>query len=122
MIQWKQCAPTGIVSQRFSSLVEACEAFEQNLVVCSHDLYLHRMGKQMTRHRSLNNYRPTYMKLAEAKGAPVRLPPWINSSNSAGNSFHGPRCILSDPGKAARVGFKGIHHSHHPRSFMAQVH
>ena len=39
--EWKQYAPSGLVSQRFGSIVEACEAFEHNLVVWSQ---LRRMG------------------------------------------------------------------------------
>ena len=79
VLEWKQCAPTGLISQRFRSIVEA---FEKNRVIWSHDLYLHRMGQQMLMHRSLENYRPTHMKLAEAKGTPERRLPWINSLDS----------------------------------------
>ncbi len=99
IIEWKQCAPSGLVSQRFGSIVDACEAFETNRITWSHDSYLHRIGEQMARHRSLKNYRPTYMKKLEAEGAPVRRPPWIDSSDSLCIAFAGPRCIWPDPVK-----------------------
>ena len=76
VLEWKQCAPSGLVSQRFASLQAACEAFEHAQVVWSNDLYLRRMGDQMQAHRSDDAYKPTAMKLAEAEGAVVRQPPW----------------------------------------------
>lgn len=76
VLEWKQCAPSGLVSQRFSSLQAACEAFEHNQIFWSHDLYLRRMGDQMALHRSADDYRPTVMKLAEASGQAVRPAPW----------------------------------------------
>ncbi len=82
ILEWKQCAPSGLVSQRFASLVQACEAFEHNQVIWSHDLYLRRMGDQMALHRSLDDYRPTAMKLAEAAGARVLPAPWAVSGQS----------------------------------------
>ena len=63
--EWKQCAPSGLVSQRFGSIVEACEACDHNRVVWSQDLYLRRTGEQMALHRSVDDYRPTAMNLAE---------------------------------------------------------
>jgi len=75
-LDWKQCAPSGLVSQRFPSLQAACEAFEHAQVVWSNDLYLRRMGDQMQAHRSADDYKPTAMKQAEAQGAAVRRPPW----------------------------------------------
>ena len=46
VLEWKQCAPpTGLVIQRFSSVVEACEAYEHNRVNWLHALYLKRMGE-----------------------------------------------------------------------------
>ena len=76
LLEWKQCAPSGRVSQRFPSLQAACEAFEHGLVVWTHDLYLRRMGDQMQAHRCVDDYKPTAMKEAEARGAAVRLQPW----------------------------------------------
>lgn len=76
VLEWKQCAPSGLVSQRFSSVRAACEAFEHNQVLWSHDLYLRRMGDQMALHRSADDYRPTAMKLAETSGLAIRPAPW----------------------------------------------
>ena len=45
VLELKQCAPFGLVRQRFVVIVEACEAFEHNRVVWSQDLYLRRMGE-----------------------------------------------------------------------------
>lgn len=42
VLEWKQCAPTGTVSQRFTSPMAACEAFEHALA----------------RHRSAADYKP----------------------------------------------------------------
>lgn len=81
ILEWKQCAPSGLVSQRFDSIIQACEAFEHNQVLWSHDLYLRRMGDQMALHRSADDYRPTAMKLAEAAGGRVRPAPWQGRSS-----------------------------------------
>ena len=97
VIEWKQCSPTGLISQRFGSISEACEAFEQNRIFWTHDPCLRRMGEQMAIHRSLDNYRPTYIKLAESQGAPIRIPPWIKQEDSFTYSFPGPRCIWPRP-------------------------
>ena len=51
VLEWKQCAPSGLVSQRFSSVVEPCQAFEHNGVNWSDDLYFKRMGEQMALRR-----------------------------------------------------------------------
>lgn len=80
VLEWKQCAPSGLVSQRFKSVQAACEAFEHNQVLWSHDLYLRRMGDQMALHRSASDYRPTAIKLAEASGRSVRPAPWIGEA------------------------------------------
>jgi hypothetical protein len=77
VLDWKQCAPCGLVSQRFPSLREACEAFEHARVQWFQDLYLRRMGDQMAALRSLDDYKPTAMKRAEAAGAPQRRQPWL---------------------------------------------
>jgi hypothetical protein len=44
VLEWKQCSPSGLVSQRFTSLQAACEAFEHHQITWSLDLYLRRMG------------------------------------------------------------------------------
>jgi hypothetical protein len=86
VLEWKQCAPTGCVSQRFPSPTAAREAFEHAQVVWSHDVYLRRMGDEMARLRGLDDYKPTAMRLAEARGARPRQAPWILSGAS------GPTC------------------------------
>lgn len=96
VLDWKQCAPSGVVSQRFHSLREACEAFEHGLVHWSSDLYLRRMGDQMQLHRSPLDYKPTAMARAEADGAPVRRQPWLLPEAS------GPVCGL--PPRQPSVG------------------
>ncbi|MFM7312046.1 MAG: hypothetical protein ACKO0M_02575, partial [Cyanobium sp.] len=47
VLDWKQCAPSGMVSQRFGSPQEACEAYEHSRISWYQDLYLRRMGDQM---------------------------------------------------------------------------
>ena len=121
ILEWKQCAPTGLVSQRFCSIGEAFEAFEQNRIAWSHDLYLKRMGEQMEMHRSLDNYRPTYMKLAEAKGEPVRRPPWINQAASNNTLFPGPRCIWPAPRKQIHFSHKTTSHPHLRKKLKGQA-
>ena len=76
VLEWKQCAPSGKVSQRFNSPQAACEAYEHNRITWYQDLYLRRMGDQMAAHRSAVDYKPTSMKQAEAGGVPVRRQPW----------------------------------------------
>jgi hypothetical protein len=76
VLDWKQCAPSGLVSQRFGSLQAACEAYEHNQISWYQDLYLRRMGEQMQAHRSDVDYKPTVMKQAEAQGARPRRQPW----------------------------------------------
>ena len=76
VLEWKQCAPSGLVSQRFSSIKAACEAFEHNAVQWSLDLYLRQMGDQMALHRSVSDYKPTAIKLAEASGGGCQPAPW----------------------------------------------
>ncbi len=76
VLEWKQCAPSGVVSQRFPSPQAACEAFEHGLITWSRDLYLQRMGDQMAAHRSAADYKPTAMKLEEAQGGRPRRQPW----------------------------------------------
>ena len=76
VLEWKQCAPSGVVSQRFVSPQAACEAYEHGLITWSKDLYLQRMGDQMAAPRSQDDYKPTAMKLAEEQGAHPRRQPW----------------------------------------------
>lgn len=76
VLDWKQCAPSGLVSQRFPSLQAACEAYEHHQITWCQDVYLRRMGDQMAAHREADDYKPTAMKEAEAQGARVRHQPW----------------------------------------------
>jgi hypothetical protein len=89
VLEWKQCAPSGLVSQRFASLLAACEAFEHNQVRWTLDLYLRHMGDEMALQRSADDYKPTVMKEAEARGARPRVQPWQGCSTPA------PQCDLS---------------------------
>jgi hypothetical protein len=98
VLEWKQCAPSGLVSQRFPSLQAACESFEHAQVVWSSDLYLRRMGDQMQAHRSADDYKPTAMKQAEAQGAAVRRPPWQLPEPS------GPVCGLAPRADGSGAG------------------
>jgi hypothetical protein len=77
VLEWKQCAPSGLVSQRFRSPQAACEAFLHGQIQWYQDLYLRRMGDQMAEHRSAHDYKPTAMKQAEEAGAPIRVQPWL---------------------------------------------
>lgn len=89
VLEWKQCAPSGLVSQRFPSLQAACEAFEHNQVQWNLDLYLRHMGDEMALQRGADDYKPTAMKEAEARGARPRVQPWQGTSTPA------PQCDLS---------------------------
>ena len=77
VLLWKQCAPSGRVSQRFDSIAHLLEAFEAGQVRWSLDHYLRRLGIQMREHRSVDDYKPTAMKEAEAHGATPRMQPWL---------------------------------------------
>lgn len=107
VLDWKQCAPSGLVSQRFSSPQEAKEAFEHGLVQWSSDLYLRRMGERMQAHRSPDDYKPTAMLQAEARGALVRRQPWLLPEAS------GPVCGLvprqSEPAMAPAPTEEVVH-------------
>jgi hypothetical protein len=76
VLLWKQCAPSGLVSQRFTSPEDAIRAFQDDEVRWYQDVYLRRMGEQMAAHRSADDYKPTAMKLAEAQGAHPLPQPW----------------------------------------------
>ncbi len=93
VLEWKQCAPSGLVSQRFSSVQAACEAFEHRQVQWTLDLYLRHMGDEMALQRGADDYKPTAIKQQEAQGGRVRQQPW------QGTVLPSPRCDL-----AARPG------------------
>lgn len=107
VLDWKQCAPSGLVSQRFASLLAACEAYEHRQISWYQDLYLRRMGEQMAAHRSDDDYKPTAMKQAEAQGARPRLQPWKLPEPQ------GPVCGL--PPRTEVVGPGGSPELAHPR-------
>lgn len=96
VLEWKQCAPSGVVSQRFPSPQAACEAYEHGLITWSRDLYLQRMGDQMATHRSDVDYKPTAVKLEEQRGGHLRRQPWCLPEPS------GPVCGL--PPRPAEQG------------------
>ncbi|MFM7674109.1 MAG: hypothetical protein ACKO5F_00620 [Synechococcus sp.] len=104
ILEWKQCAPSGLVSERFPSLQAACEAFEHGQIHWFQDLYLRRMGEQMALHRSAHDYKPTAMKAAEAAGAPFRSPPWQLPEPL------GPVCGL--PPRTAEAGAPALEMAH----------
>ena len=118
VLEWKQCAPSGLVSQRFPSLQVACESFEHAQVVWSSDLYLRRMGDQMQAHRSADDYKPTAMKQAEAEGAPCRRQPWLLPEPS------GPVCGLvprADGGGPGALQGAEMAHPHRRRRSGGQL-
>ena len=90
VLVWKQCAPSGLVSQRFSSLQAACEAFEHNQVQWSLDLYLRRMGDEMALQRGVDDYKPTALKEEEVRTGRLRRQPWLGSDPTPA-----PRCELT---------------------------
>ena len=110
VLEWKQCAPSGLVSQRFPSLLAACEAFEHNEVTWSHDLYLRRMGDQMQLHRSVPDYRPTSMKTAKDAKLRQQPQPWIGSAQAPPccewPSPRSERPELAHPRRRRRSGLK----------------
>ncbi len=110
VLDWKQCAPSGQVSQRFGSVQAACEAYEHAQVVWSQDLYLRRMGDQMASHRSADDYKPTVMKLAEAQGARPRKQPWLLPAPAGPICGLPPRRIEAGP-----VGEGELPHLHRRR-------
>ncbi|MEY3930002.1 MAG: hypothetical protein RLZZ516_1712 [Cyanobacteriota bacterium] len=89
ILLWKQCAPSGLVSQRFPSAQAACEAFEHNQVQWNLDLYLRHMGDEMALQRGADDYKPTAIKDLEGRDGRLRQPPW------QGTSTPPPRCDLS---------------------------
>lgn len=95
VLEWKQCAPSGLVSQRFASLQAACEAFEHNQVQWSLDLYLRRMGDEMALQRGLDDYKPTAIKQQELQLGRQRQQPWMVVPRSGMVSpSEAPRCDL----------------------------
>jgi hypothetical protein len=89
------------VSQRFTSLQAACEAFEHHQITWSLDLYLRRMGDEMALQRGCDDYKPTAMKEEEARGARPRRQPWLSGDgtptarDAAASAAAAPRCDLS---------------------------
>ena len=92
ILEWKQCAPSGLVSQRFPSLQAACEAFDHKQITWFQDLYLKRMGDQMALHRSAEDYKPTTFLKEEAQGLRPRRQPWRVPEPPVG--AQGPCCGL----------------------------
>ena len=90
VLEWKQCAPSGLVSQRFASLQAACEAFEHRQVQWSLDLYLRRMGDEMALQRGMDDYKPTALKDEEARTGRLRRQPWLGAA-----PLPAPRCEIS---------------------------
>ena len=90
VLEWKQCAPSGLVSQRFPSLQAACEAFEHHQVQWSLDLYLRRMGDEMALQRGVDDYKPTALQDEEQRTGCLRRQPWLGAEPS-----RPPRCELS---------------------------
>ena len=90
VLEWKQCAPSGLVSQRFPSLQAACEAFEHHQVQWSLDLYLRRMGDEMALQRGVDDYKPTALQDEEQRTGCLRRQPWLGAEPSRPH-----RCELS---------------------------
>ena len=125
VLEWKQCAPTGSVSQRFSSPIAACEAYEHAQVVWSEDVYLRRMGDAMARHRGDADYKPTAMRLAEAQGARPRQAPWVLPVPSGPTCEWKPAgasrpCSLGG-GEGQAAGAEEVPHAHRRRRTGAVV-
>ncbi|WP_216921929.1 hypothetical protein [Synechococcus sp. CCAP 1479/9] len=114
VLVWKQCAPSGLVSQRFASLQAALEAFQADAVQWYQDLYLRRMGDQMAAHRSVDDYKPTAMQQDEARGARVQRQPWLLPEPA------GPVCGLP-PRIADGAGLLEVPHPHRRRRSGCQL-
>jgi hypothetical protein len=114
VLTWKQCAPSGLVSQRFPSLEEALRAFQSDQVQWYQDLYLRRMGDQMAAHRSVEDYKPTAMRQAEARGARVQRQPWLLPEPA------GPVCGLP-PRPCEPTGLLEVPHPHRRRRSGCQL-
>ena len=115
VLDWKQCAPSGLVSQRFPSLQAACEAHEHGLITWYQDLYLRRMGDQMATHRAADDYKPTAMKEAEAHGARVRRQPGLLPEPA------GPLCGLPPRQRGGTEGPMEMAHPHRRRRSAAAM-
>ena len=105
VLEWKQCAPSGLVSQRFPSLLAACEAFEHHQVQWSLDLYLRRMGDEMAFQRGVDDYKPTALKEEEARTGRVRRQPWLGAAPAPA-----PRCELSARPASCRAAVPELPH------------
>ncbi|MFN5194682.1 MAG: hypothetical protein ACK5E6_09685 [Cyanobacteriota bacterium] len=115
VLLWKQCAPSGVVSQRFGSVAQACEAFEHGLIQWSQDLYLRRMGDQMALHRGADDYVPTAIQKEDAaRGLPPRRPPWSLPEPA------GPCCGL--PPRAGLASGMEMAHPHRRRRSSPAAH
>jgi len=114
VLTWKQCAPSGLVSQRFTSLAAALQAFQADAVQWYQDLYLRRMGDQMAAHRSADDYKPTAMQQAEAEGARVQRQPWLLPEPA------GPVCGLP-PRSGEATGLLEVPHPHRRRRSGCQL-
>lgn len=101
VLEWKQCAPSGMVSQRFASLQEACEAFEHGQVRWTLDLYLRHMGDEMALQRGADDYKPTAMKQEEARGGRLRVAPWQGTCGVPQRCELSARPPLATPLKSA---------------------
>jgi len=103
VLEWKQCAPSGLVSQRFACPQAACEAFEHNQVQWTLDLYLRHMGDEMALQRGADDYKPTAMKEEEARGGPRRVQPWQGTSTPPPQCDLGARPAPRPPSAAASL-------------------
>lgn len=93
ILEWKQCAPSGLVSQRFGSIKAACEAFEHNTVQWSFDRCLRRMGDQMALNRAVSDYKPTAIN--HQAGGSVRW--WIEVSSPWAGCLQESLCVALGP-------------------------
>ena len=116
VLEWKQCAPSGMVSQRFRSLQAACEAFEHNMVEWSMDLYLRHMGDEMALQRGVDDYKPTAMKEQEARGGRLRRQPWLGQPPAAAAAFC---CDLSARPRPLSAGQQELPHQRRRRRSSA---
>jgi len=105
VLEWKQCAPSGLVSQRFASLQAACEAFEHQQVQWSLDLYLRRMGDEMAIQRGVDDYKPTALKDEETRTGCLRRQPWLGAEPTPA-----PRCELTARPASCRPALQELPH------------
>jgi hypothetical protein len=113
-LEWKQCAPSGLVSQRFPSLQAACEAFEHRQVQWSLDLYLRRMGDEMALQRGVDDYKPTALKEEELRTGRPRRQPWLGAA-----PLPAPRCEISARPAGCRAAQAELPHQRRRRRSSA---